>query len=94
MPYAIEFVKGIIIMTKKAQLAMIDFSQSIRVISDVINPPINTKTGAVAGVGITSKIGYINKDNPKQIEITTLDNPWKNTCEKIKMHIQVLTYTV
>ena len=58
MPFAIEYVKGIVMIAKKPPtVSAMSLSKSILVTFLIISKPTNTSAGVVAKDGIARKIG-------------------------------------
>ena len=75
IPFAMEYVSGIMISAKNAGTA-----EHMSLISTfaklfIINTPTKINAGAVAALGITVANGLKNRQNAKQIAVTTLARP-------------------
>ena len=71
----IEYDNGIIIITKKAGIAITLFFQLILTILSIIENPTNIKIGAIADIGTQATIGAKKIDNPKHKAADTAVNP-------------------
>ena len=75
IPFAIEYVSGIITKVKNAGTALLMSSISTLAKFLHIKTPTKISAGAVAAAGIIEAIGERNKHKAKQIEVTKLVSP-------------------
>ena len=75
MPWAIEYVSGIVIRIKNAGMAAARSSKLIRAICDIIRKPTSTSAGAVAAPGTTPAQGAATMEIKNSTPTNTECNP-------------------
>lgn len=75
IPSAMLYVKGIIIIVRKAGIASVKSSKFTSLIGDIMNNPTITRTGAVAALGIIRNRGDRKRATKKRMAVVKAVSP-------------------